>query len=68
MIPASLRTAGWAVAVLTAPLVARADIAVVSNDAHTVLDNGKQVVAKDAPADSVAIVDLSQHPPKITVR
>ncbi len=66
MLPASLRAAGLAVAFLAAPLAARADIAVVSNDAHTVLDNGKQVVAKDAPADSVAVVDLSQYPPKIT--
>src|SRR6185437_3807279 len=61
-----LRAAGLAIAVLAAPLAARADIAVVSNDAHTVLDNGKQIAAPGAPADSVAIVDLKQYPPKVT--
>ena len=66
MAAASLRAAGLVVAVLAAPLAARADIAVVSNDAHTVLDNGKQIAAKDAPADSIAVVDLSQYPPRIT--
>ena len=66
MATTSLRAAGLAVAVLAAPLAARADIAVVSNDAHTVLDNGKQIAAPGAPADSVAIVDLKQYPPKVT--
>ena len=66
MATTSLRAAGLVVAVLAAPLAARADIAVVSNDAHTVLDNGKQIAAPGAPADSVAIVDLKQYPPKIT--
>ena len=66
MATTSLRAAGLVVAVLAAPLAARADIAVVSNDAHTVLDNGKQIAAPGAPADSVAIVDLKQYPPKVT--
>jgi DNA-binding beta-propeller fold protein YncE len=46
-------------------LPAAADIAVSSNDAHTVLVNGGQVAAKDAPPDSVSIIDLKQYPPRI---
>ena len=51
-------------AALSAP--ARADIALSSNDAHTVLVNGAQVAAPEAPADTLSVIDLSQSPPKIT--
>jgi len=46
--------------------VARADIAVSSNDAHTVLDNGAQVAPEAAAPDTLSIIDLSQSPPKVT--
>ena len=42
--------------------VARADIAVSSNDAHTVLDNGNQVAAKDGKPDTVNVIDLAGTP------
>lgn len=42
--------------------VARADIAVSSNDAHTVMDNGNQVAAKDGRADTVTVIDLKGTP------
>ena len=42
--------------------VAWADIAVSGNDAHTVLDNGSQVAAKDGKPDTVSIIDLSGAP------
>lgn len=50
---------------LAMPGTGWAEIAVVSNDAHTVLDDGKQIAAPGAPADTVAIVDLAQSPPRI---
>ena len=45
---------------------ARAEIAVSSNDAHTVLDNGAQVAPETAAPDTLSIIDLSQSPPKVT--
>lgn len=45
---------------------ARAEIAVSSNDAHTVLDNGAQVAPEVAAPDTLSIIDLSQSPPKVT--
>ncbi len=59
-----LRAAGCALLML-APAGARAEIAVVSNDAHTVLDDGKQVTPKNAVADTVAIISLADYPPKV---
>ncbi len=59
-----LRAAGCAV-LMVAATAARAEIAVVSTDAHTVLDDGKQVAPPNAPADTVAIVDIGAYPPKI---
>lgn len=50
---------------LAAASPARADIAVSSNDAHTVLDNGAQVAAPNAPADTVSIIELAAYPPSI---
>jgi len=44
---------------------ARADIAISSNDAHTVLDNGKQVAPPNAPADTISIIDLAANPPGV---
>jgi len=44
---------------------ARADIAISSNDAHTLLDNGKQVAAPNAPADTISIIDLAANPPGV---
>ncbi len=66
MIRSLLCAAGCAALGLAAPAASLAEIAVVSNDAHTVLDDGKQVAPKNALADTVAIVDLAQYPPKIT--
>jgi DNA-binding beta-propeller fold protein YncE len=44
---------------------AHADLAVSSNDSHTVLANGAQVAAQNAPPDTVSIIDLGQFPPKV---
>ena len=43
-----------------------ADIALSSNDAHTVLVNGAQVAPPEASADTLSVIDLLQSPPKIT--
>ncbi|HEY0525773.1 MAG TPA: beta-propeller fold lactonase family protein [Stellaceae bacterium] len=47
---------------------ASADIAVSANDAHTVLQDGNQVAAKDPPPDSMTIIDLGHYPPKLGPR
>jgi len=44
---------------------ARADIALSSNDAHTILDNGVQVVPPEAAADTLSVIDLAASPPSI---
>lgn len=44
---------------------AKADIAVSANDAHSVLVDGATVAQKDAPADNISVIDLSQSPPRI---
>ncbi len=44
---------------------ARADIAISSNDAHTVLDNGVQVAAPEVSADTISVIDLAAYPPSI---
>ena len=49
---------------LAAP--AHADIALSSNDAHTVLVNGAQVAPPEASADTLSVIDLAQSPPKVT--
>ena len=41
---------------------ARADIALSSNDSHSVLENGAQVAAKDGQADTLSVVDLKGRP------
>jgi DNA-binding beta-propeller fold protein YncE len=45
---------------------ARAEIAVSSNDAHTLTVNGQQVAADPPTPDSLSIVDLSHYPPQVT--
>lgn len=44
---------------------ARADLALSSNDAHTVLANGVQVAPAEAAADTLSVIDLSASPPNI---
>jgi len=44
---------------------ARADIALSSNDAHTILDNGVQVAPPEAAADTLSVIDLAASPPSI---
>jgi DNA-binding beta-propeller fold protein YncE len=50
-------------AALAAP--AWADIAISSNDGHTVTINGVQQAAKPAKPDTVSVIDLAHYPPKI---
>jgi DNA-binding beta-propeller fold protein YncE len=45
---------------------ARAEVAVSSNDAHTLTVNGQQVAADPPTPDSLSIVDLSHYPPQVT--
>lgn len=55
----------WTIGLLAAVAVvgvARAEIAVSSNDAHTVLDDGDQVVAREPKSDTVSVIDLSGAP------
>ena len=52
-----------AVSALAGP--ARADIALSSNDAHTVLDNGAQVAPAEAPPDTLSVIDLAAFPPTV---
>ena len=52
---------------LAMPVAASADIVLSSNDAHTVQDDQKVLVApKDPHPDTVSIIDVSRYPPKIT--
>lgn len=44
---------------------ARADIAISSNDAHTVLVNGVGTAAQNPPPDTISVIDLSVSPPKV---
>lgn len=44
---------------------ARADLAVSSNDSHTVLKDGVQVAPDDVKPDTVTVIDLKAGPPKI---
>lgn len=55
--------AGLMAVALGAP--ARADIALSSNDAHTVLDNGAQVAPGTATPDTLTILDLANYPPVV---
>jgi DNA-binding beta-propeller fold protein YncE len=44
---------------------ADAQLAVSANDAHSVNVNGVNTTPKDAPPDSLSLIDLSQRPPKV---
>jgi len=46
-------------------MAARAEIAVSSNDAHTVTVNGQQIAAEPVVADTLSIVDLAKYPPQV---
>ena len=51
---------------LTAPMAARADIVLSSNDGHTVQDEQKNLVApKAVRPDTVSLIDVSHYPPKV---
>ncbi|GAC1478715.1 MAG: hypothetical protein NVS2B11_02440 [Acetobacteraceae bacterium] len=45
--------------------VARADLAVSSNDSHTVLKDGVQVAPATVPPDTVTVLDLKAYPPRV---
>ena len=48
------------------PMVAMADVVLSSNDAHTVMDAGKnQVAPNPAGPDTVTVIDVKSYPPKI---
>lgn len=55
-----------AFAVTGASMAARAEIAVSSNDAHTVTVNGQQIAAEPVVADTLSILDLAKYPPQVT--
>ena len=51
---------------LLAPFAARADLALSSNDAHTMLnEKNAQVAVPHAPSDSLTMIDLSAFPPRV---
>ena len=52
-------------AAVVLPGVARAEIAVSANDAHTTFDNGAMVGSRTAGNDTVAVIDLAQSPPRV---
>jgi DNA-binding beta-propeller fold protein YncE len=48
------------------PIAARADVVLSSNDAHTVMDPQKNMVAPDQPGpDTVTVIDVKSYPPTI---
>jgi WD40 repeat protein len=53
-----------ALASMTGPVFS-ADIAATANDSHTVNNNGVSGAAKNAPPDTVSIIDVSVYPPKV---
>lgn len=63
----TLLTAALAGAVLAGPVCrpVRADLAISSNDAHTVLRDGVQVAADGEPRDTVSVIDVSSDPPRL---
>ncbi len=58
MLAGLLAVTAWAVP-------ARAELALSSNDAHTILDNGAQVAPSEAAADTLSVIDLAASPPSI---
>jgi DNA-binding beta-propeller fold protein YncE len=55
-----------ALAAASASTAARPEIAVSSNDAHTITVNGQQLAADPAAADTLSIIDLAHYPPLVT--
>ncbi|MEA2966909.1 MAG: hypothetical protein QOE78_170, partial [Alphaproteobacteria bacterium] len=51
---------------LTAASASHAEIAVSSNDAHTITVSGQQIAAEPAAADTLSIIDLAHYPPQVT--
>jgi DNA-binding beta-propeller fold protein YncE len=51
---------------LTAASASHAEIAVSSNDAHTITVNGQQIAAEPAAADTLSVIDLAHYPPQVT--
>ena len=62
-----LRACLLTTAVLLLPAAAMADVVLSSNDAHTVMDASKTMVAANpAGPDTVTVIDVKSYPPKIT--
>jgi DNA-binding beta-propeller fold protein YncE len=55
-----------AFALAGASVAAHAEIAVSSNDAHTVTVNGQQIAAEPVVPDTLSIVELAKYPPQVT--
>ena len=55
-----------AFALAGASVAAHAEIAVSSNDAHTVTVNGQQIATEPVVPDTLSIVDLAKYPPQVT--
>ena len=53
------------VAMLLAPLLAEAQLAVSSNDNKVVLDNGVNKVVPSPPPDTMSVIDLAVSPPRV---
>ncbi len=61
---------GWPLGLLVSAMVAVAspafaDVAVTANDSHTVNNNGVTSAAKNAPQDTVSIIDVTAYPPRV---
>ena len=49
-----------------APIAARADVVLSSNDGHTIMDAGKNMIAPTpAGPDTITVIDVKSYPPKI---
>ena len=61
---------GWVEGLLATALLcggARAEIAISSNDAHTVLDAAaNQVAPAEVKPDTVSVIDMAANPPRVT--
>ena len=63
-----LRACLLTTAVLLLPAAALADVVLSSNDAHTVMDASRTMVAANpARPDTVTVIDVKSYPPKIRV-
>jgi hypothetical protein len=49
----------------TVALPARADIALSSNDGHTVLANGVQVAPNQVKPDTLSVIEFGKAPPRV---